>query len=764
MTGDEFDSELDVEMDSILRRGGAQLRDEANAIDGNRVMIGSLKRQVHSASRMNTALASVAVILAVALIAAVAAIVRDRGAVTESPKHVGGSTPAAVKLVDSLPPQPVDPHKVKLVASVARYDTCASLVDKLHRVGAEHVGSRGFGQYGYATPIGGYYGAGLGYQRRFSGSANETAIAFSSSADSAGGAATGETLGTNVIVEGVDEPDTVKATGSLVVDLTGTKLRVTDTRSASVLSTLELGQEPSPGQDTDATPDPNPTYSNPVSLLVEGNRVLVFGVESVPRPALPDDPSAARPYDVYVTLTFVDLADPAQPTVLDRARIEGSLVAARRVGDQVRIVTNSDLAELPMVVPTGGDSVAAALRQNRLAVAESAAQDWLPDWDHGESTQSKRLVDCANVVVPDTFAGVQMTSLVQFDLDGPFEPQAMSILAPSENLTANATDVVVASHVWVDPAEQKGDYSDWSTALHRFEFGEGGPTYLASGSVPGSVRDEFSLSVLDDRTIGVVTVDQVPWKDRDKAKVTVRTLSDTSDLSKLVEVGSLEPSGSGESIGGVRFIGDRLLVSSGPLATVLSAVDLSDPANLKDLGSVGTGGVGEYIHPLPDNRVLVIGSTYITHGKDVRSAIQVLLVDLNGAPAISATWVKESASTSVGYDHHGFTWWPQHSIAAFGIYNHSTGSLATPPPTAALLNIGADSISPTIVTPRDADLGPKCKWDEPVTDDCDSSGDPSVQRVLVIDGQPWLYTTESLEHLDPQSFNSLALVPLPPAM
>lgn len=270
--------------------------------------------------------------------------------------------------------------------------------------------------------------------------------------------------------------------------------------------------------------------------------------------------------------------------------------------------------------------------------------------------------------------------------------------------------------------------------------------------------------MLDDRTIGVVTVDQVPWKDRDKAKVTVRTLSDTSDLSKLVEVGSLEPSGSGESIGGVRFIGDRLLVSSGPLATVLSAVDLSDPENPKDLGSVGTGGVGEYIHPLPDNRVLVIGSTYITHGKDVRSAIQVLLVDLNGAPTISATWVKELASTSVGYDHHGFTWWPQRSIAAFGVYNSSTGSLAVPPPTAALLNIGADSISPTIVTPRDADLGPKCKWDEPVTDGCDSSGDPSVQRVLVIDGQPWLYTSESLEHLDPQSFSSLAVVPLPPTM
>ena len=80
------------------------------------------------------------------------------------------------------------------------------------------------------------------------------------------------------------------------------------------------------------------------------------------------------------------------------------------------MVTSSSLADLPIVVPTTPSSVAPALEQNRLAVAGSASSDWIPDWDHGEGTDPAALMGCGDVAVPDTFAGVQMTSMVEAEL------------------------------------------------------------------------------------------------------------------------------------------------------------------------------------------------------------------------------------------------------------------------------------------------------------------------------------------------------------
>ena len=44
------------------------------------------------------------------------------------------------------------------------------------------------------------------------------------------------------------------------------------------------------------------------------------------------------------------------------------------------------------------------------------------------------------------------------------------------------------------------------------------PQYLASGAVDGSIRDDFSLSVLDDGVVGVVTADVLPWEQRNDAR------------------------------------------------------------------------------------------------------------------------------------------------------------------------------------------------------------------------------------------------------
>lgn len=733
--------------DAELAAAGAELRDGAAPVEGHDVIVASLRRRSDRARRSNWLIAGAASIVVVAVLAATL-LDRQRpgdpvAGSRRAPSMVEGEVAAAAEaLVASLPDEPVDPHDVQLVASVTRHDTCEALLDQLHRVGAAHIGSRGFGGESM------YYGYD-GLRQTLALTDGSPSMPSFSAADEASASGAGETLGTNVIVAGVDEADGVKATDTLIVEISGASLRIVDTAVPGVVGTLTLEDQPQ-SEDRQA---------HLSSLLVDGRRAVVFGSESIAADPIPGDPSAARPWFNYLTVTFVDLTDPTDAKITDRVRIEGRLVTVRRVGDQVRLLTNSSLADLPVVAPTTPNSVAPALHQNRLAVAESAIGDWVPEWDRGEETASEPLMECGDVVLPDTFAGVQMTSLVQFDLDGPFDPQAMGLLAPSETLTASSTDVVVASHVWVDPIDRADDFSDWSTALHHFTFDDAGPAYLASGAVDGSVRDEFSLSALGDGAVAAVTVDVLPWESREEADVTVRLLTSTPGSEQLDEVGSLVPAASNERLAGVRFVGDSLLLSSGVAGNVVSVVDLTDRRAPRDVGEVHMPGAGDYLHPLEDGRVLVIGSTLRKVGDDLRSGTHATLLDLSAAPRVVTTWERADSGTEVGYDHHAFTWWPSRGVAAFGVDRYSLGR-TQPPPDALFLSVEGDALVPRIVAPTEADLGPKCPPEQIDRRGCDDTGPPRVHRVLVVDGAPWLYTSESAERLDPTSYSSSGVVPL----
>ncbi len=55
-----------------------------------------------------------------------------------------------------------------------------------------------------------------------------------------------------------------------------------------------------------------------------------------------------------------------------------------------------------------------------------------------------------------------------------------------------------------------------------------------------------------------------------------------------------------------------------------------------------------------------------------------------------------------------------------------------------------------------------CAFDPEDRSACDQTGPPQVRRVLVVDGVPWLYTTESLQRFDPQTFAAGQIVALRP--
>jgi hypothetical protein len=123
-----------------------------------------------------------------------------------------------------------------------------------------------------------------------------------------------------------------------------------------------------------------------------------------------------------------------------------------------------------------------------------------------------------------------------------------------------------------------------------------------------------------------------------------------------------------------------------------------------------------------------------------------------------SSWSQERFSSAVGGDHHQFTWWPEPGLAVFGL-----SSMTLPQPDVALLSeVRGDVLTTRSVTPKEAPLGAPCRPDQEDRSTCDPTGRPQVDRVLVVGGELWLHTGESLERIDPATGASTGLLPLRP--
>lgn len=715
---------------------------------------------------------------------------------------VGNASPGALALVSKLPNTPVDPAKVRLVSTINSFDDCAALLDNLRKIGAAHVGSAGFNGPGNALQ-----GAALEAVSFQSGKVTGAPEPVSSGPISSTSADGGDTVGTNIQVAGVDEPDVVKAVGSLAFDIRNNRLRIVDTKAAKVLGTVEF--DGGTGRRS-ARVD---------TLLVSGPTAIVFGQESVQSEPIEGDTSASTAVHQYLTVTFVDVTDPAKPTVADRVRIDGHLVSARLVNGSVRMVTGSYLANIGFVTPTSPESIPTALDVNRLSVAESRIQDWIPQYERAEGG-AQPLLPCDRVSVPETFAGVAMTSMVQFPVASRFEPSATGLLAPSNNLYATAERVTIAAEVWVDPsAAIESNFEDWRTAIHQFAFGAEAPGYAGSAIVDGSVKNQFSFGEVGQR-LAVVATAGVPWNLLPDSKVNM-TLFDQA--AGPVQTARLDDLGAGGSVSGVRFTSTRAVVSmsrfaEGQLTSQVRVIDLSNPGAPVAGASLATTFAPEYLHPINDTELIALGrySEPGPAGRNGKTGVRAALLNVNdpSAPQVSEPWSIESGSTEATEDHHAFLWWPAAKLAAIPLMLWSESPGEDRPPVAAFLgaNNGLNQLG--LAQPTEVDVPAPCPEvdraqleasgalamlgeqralrceDAPASGSldwpghscwppdegtlkqfgseaeagrifvCGDAGFPSVRRIMVIDGATWLNTSESMERINAQSMASEALVPI----
>lgn len=453
---------------------------------------------------------------------------------------------------------------------------------------------------------------------------------------------------TNVQEADVDEPDVVK----------------TDGRTIFVLPWI------GPRRLLAIRPGPEPTVLGSLALedghdkqlILEGSRVLVVGPAGYERRN--SDGTTHATQGTHVTV--IDVSDPASMRIERRLHLEGGMVSARLYSGTVWLVVRSAQLHLPFAHPYDGEhDDAAATSHNKRVVRRSGLDDWLPRYRTSDArgrTTEARLGSCSDAYHPSVFSGMGRTTVVSLDPAQGSVRSASTLLADAQTVYASKASVYVATTRWHNPGFGPAP-RHVTTQIHRFDVSDATqPRYLATGSVPGILLNQWSLSEHN----GVLRVASTAEAVATRAASSMVTVLETRG-SALLPVGSVGGLGVGERIYAVRFMGDVGYVVTFRRIDPLYVIDLSRPTRPRVIGELKIPGYSSYLHPIEDGLLLGIGQDAEDTGWVL--GLQAAVFDVSDArhPRQTHKVRLDHGQSRAEYDHRAFLWWASNQLAVLPV-------------------------------------------------------------------------------------------------
>ncbi len=563
---------------------------------------------------------------------------------------------------------------VAQAAGLSAFSSCDDLLDYYQEGALELVGPYGLsGSAGYAE---------------LQMMSEDGGFAASDSADGGGDAAAAiapaggseEFSGTNNQEEGVDEADIVKTDGSIVVAMGQGEVQIVDVATEAVVATVSARDIDRNAYQFEFLLHQDKLVVLSTGTVQSGSPVRpwidsLFGSDEVATDSVvgPTGQQAER-----TTITHIDISDATDPTILNATRMEGSYRSARLIGDSVRLVMQSEPTGLRFTYPKDGSLSAErdATAANRDVITASTLDDWVPHKEFigpdGTVGDVEPLSDCADVARPETLSGLSTLSVVTQDLNPPnggdvsqiAPTSAVSLVASGDTVYASTDRLIVATSAWGQWARPFGadraPKDTITTSLHSFDISDADEaTYAASGSVEGTLINQFALSEING-VIRVATTTDEPWGGTATDSESALTIL-AEDGNELVETGSVGGLGKTETIQSVRYLGpDLAAIVTFRQTDPLYLVDTSDPTDPVVTGELKIPGYSAYLHPVGPDRLLGIGQDAdIETGQ--QKGLQASLFDIsdlsNPVRLDKLTW--PGGYSPVEYDHRAFTFWAQ---------------------------------------------------------------------------------------------------------
>jgi uncharacterized secreted protein with C-terminal beta-propeller domain len=493
--------------------------------------------------------------------------------------------------------------------------------------------------------------------------------------------------GTNNQVAGVEEADIVQTDGKHIYTIHKRQLLIIKSWPASQTAIVARHR-------LDAR-------SNPRELFVARDRLVILsGVNGA-----------------KTRITVLDITRRSQPRVLKEIELGGQLGQSRLMGRKLYLVTTSPM-RLPRAVTRAISTVdwtplnntnrwdpvlPAAVQQMRSQVSRRIRQvldrrdleRLLPQvtvlGPGGQVGPARRLHSPQDLFVPSTGSRPGLLSLTRIDLDR-FDLKSTGIMAHGSKVYASAGAFYVAqpSRRW-----WRGRGSHETTRIHKFSLGDGeqSPSYAASGTVRGSLLNQFSM---DEHKgyLRVATTERSRrrwsrrrgrtgrargrgWgRNRGRGRRSATFTAGGNHIHVLAQRGSnLEVVGAvtglakGERIYSARFLGDEGYIVTFRKTDPLFTIDLSNPRLPRVMGELKVNGYSSYMHPLGRRTLLTIGQDATSTGRATGVHLQIFDVsDLTNPRRTHHHKLNIGSGRSWSQaqsNHHAFTYDPKSGVLAF---------------------------------------------------------------------------------------------------
>jgi inhibitor of cysteine peptidase len=403
---------------------------------------------------------------------------------------------------------------------------------------------------------------------------------FNSTMESAGDSLKGvQHSTTNIQVAGVDEADVVKTDGDFIYAITGNSICLVaayPTEDMRLVSRIEFEDN-----------------VNPSEMFVNGNRLVIIGNSYPEYQDFPREDAEYLPQEL-VFIKIYDVSERNNPELLKTIEHEGYYNTARMIDGNIYVV----LASYPRYViyeeTDFQPNEIIPLYRTVIADEEPGAFEPACDWSE---------VEYVNPEGCSSFLSILSMSLE----DNCSSIEKREIAGNSENVYASYENlyIVAADYGYYLNPEESGADNMVQTTIYKFRLDRAAVRYLASGEVPGTVLNQFSM----DESKGYFRIATTT------GHVTREGSGSTNNVyildAALNITGSLEGLAEGETIYSARFVGDRAYLVTFKKVDPFFVLDLSNPSHPEVLGALKIPGYSDYLHPYDENHIIGVGKNTV---------------------------------------------------------------------------------------------------------------------------------------------------------
>ena len=314
--------------------------------------------------------------------------------------------------------------------------------------------------------------------------------------------------------------------------------------------------------------------------------------------------------DEQVSLLNYDLTDVENPELTNTVTVEGALVASRRAGNEIFVISrHAPSIEGLVSYPQTEEEVA----NNEALLAEATDTDILPEVRiDGEVVEPLTLDGCYRADPEHPLAepapsDSTLTTLLALSAVTGEIVRAACTFEPVSGVYMGSTFIALTHVRW--------DLESRSTLVHlltRDSF-----DYLGSESVEGELYSGGNADFRISESGGVLRLVTTEWTGEPEDAFTHRlfTLSPADSAPELDVLGSLGDDAEArigkpnEDLYGVRFMGDRAYMVTFERIDPLYVIDLSDPSQPSVIGELEVPGFSDLLHEVSDDLLLGLGSS-----------------------------------------------------------------------------------------------------------------------------------------------------------